>query len=354
MTNAAIRNILKRPLTKKLSPLLEQLATHLVKTKLKTTQEKNTIRFKTLGQPLVFQKRTMFRKGSSFASSPTKRKRSTETRQFIKGVGGSKKEDMKAQLASNFKRTPKEIRAELLDKSKIKVVLEAKIGLAMKEFIGMTWAQERKFRRMWAELGVSLPSEKKEREIYKKLEKGKVMIDDVAVQTQTVAGHVSKHVPMGRIPDLQAFVFDLLDKYQSNGDLRWHDVGIPDNEIWVKIGGDHGQGSLKICLEIGNLEKPNAREHTHLVSMIKAKDTHEVLQNVTLSLNHDIEILKKSVWNGHQMRVFLFGDYLFLCSIYGISGANGTYPCLWCETTNLEIKKSKEDKISDRTLFTGA
>ena len=31
-----------------------------------------------------------------------------------------------------------------------------------------------------------------------------------------------------------------------------------------------------------------------------------------------------------NIRVFLFGDYEFLCSMYGISGACGRHPCLWC------------------------
>ena len=34
-------------------------------------------------------------------------------------------------------------------------------------------------------------------------------------------------------------------------------------------------------------------------------------------------------WCEKNIRVFLFGDYEFLCSMYGISGACGRHPCLW-------------------------
>ena len=350
MTQAVLVSLLNRSVKLPLDPLLEKVTTHLIKTKLETSKEKNTLIFKTGGQNLIFQKRIIPRKLSSLASSPTKKKRALESKRFVKGIGGSSRYDHSAQIASNFKRNSKQVKADLFKKSNLKVVVDAKSSLAFKEALNLTISKQRDARRILKDKGVILASEKKEREVYKNIVKNKVLIDAVSVKTKTTTGEANKQVPMGRAPDLKPFVFRLLDEYEEQGSLLYEQVGIPENEIWLKIGGDHGQGSLKICLEIANLEKPNAREHTHILSMIEAKDTYEVLEEATLNLNFGIMDLKRSLWKGKNVKIFLFGDYSFLLNLYGLSGAAGTYPCLCCETSNLEIKNSEQGTISDRTL----
>ena len=43
-----------------------------------------------------------------------------------------------------------------------------------------------------------------------------------------------------------------------HGRLSWHDGRIPeDEEIWVKIGGDKGGGTFKVCFQIVNVIKCN-------------------------------------------------------------------------------------------------
>ena len=37
---------------------------------------------------------------------------------------------------------------------------------------------------------------------------------------------------------------------------------MPENEVWIKIGGDHGSISFKLCLQVCNVEKPNSKENT--------------------------------------------------------------------------------------------
>ena len=41
-----------------------------------------------------------------------------------------------------------------------------------------------------------------------------------------------------RIKDLSAFFVNTLEKQEKNGTLDWHDHTIPEDEIWVKIGGE--------------------------------------------------------------------------------------------------------------------
>jgi hypothetical protein len=51
------------------------------------------------------------------------------------------------------------------------------------------------------------------------------------------------------------------------------------------------------------------------------------------------------------MKVFIFGDYAFLCALYGLSGPAGTYPCLWClvKKDQLAIPFEERDE-ENRTL----
>ena len=63
-----------------------------------------------------------------------------------------------------------------------------------------------------------------------------------------------------------------------------------------------------------------------------------------------------SLSRGKKMRLFLSGDYEFLCRMYGLSGASGQqtdihvhihvgrHCCLWCTVTRGEIKLSPEQQ----------
>ncbi|XP_066926723.1 uncharacterized protein [Clytia hemisphaerica] len=51
-----------------------------------------------------------------------------------------------------------------------------------------------------------------------------------------------------------------------------------------------------------------------------------------------IDELQQMKWNEYCFRVFITGDYEFLCAAYGISGASGRYPCLFCTITKSQLK----------------
>ena len=47
-----------------------------------------------------------------------------------------------------------------------------------------------------------------------------------------------------------------------------------------------------------------------------------------------ISQFSKVNWEGRIFRMFLFGDYEFLCNMFGLSGARGCHSCLWCNITS--------------------
>ena len=78
-----------------------------------------------------------------------------------------------------------------------------------------------------------------------------------------------------------------------------------------------------MCYQIANTRNPNRKENTVVFSIFEAKDN---LTNLRLSLSRfkgQVRMLSKVMWENKNIRVFLFGDYEFLCAMYGLTGANG-------------------------------
>ena len=61
--------------------------------------------------------------------------------------------------------------------------------------------------------------------------------------------------------------------FRNPNELTWHNGVIPTQQLWVKIGGDKGHGSFKLNLQLCNVENPNSRQNTCLVSVFMAHDT---------------------------------------------------------------------------------
>ena len=75
-----------------------------------------------------------------------------------------------------------------------------------------------------------------------KVKRKKILCADKRTATEPV-GYVGDN-------DLPSFVSKLLDLFQEENLLTWHGNGSPDEEIWIKLGGDHGGGTLKFNVRI--------------------------------------------------------------------------------------------------------
>ena len=60
---------------------------------------------------------------------------------------------------------------------------------------------------------------------------------------------------------------------------------IPSDEIWIKIEGDHGDGTFKMSFQVRNIEIPDSRSNTIVFCLFQAKGYYE---NMQLSLSHFI------------------------------------------------------------------
>ncbi|XP_067667443.1 uncharacterized protein [Haliotis asinina] len=177
----------------------------------------------------------------------------------------------------------------------------------------------------------------------------------IEIETTNEDGERAKSdVPMAYVKDLPKFVTGLLNNYHDSGQLTWHSQHIPEDEIWLKIGGDHGGGSLKLSLQIANLSRPNSKHNTVIFNIFEAKDTRKNLEIALSPYCEQFKQLNGQTWHGKHLRIFLFGDYDFLSKVYGISGAAAKFPCLWCHASKFQIQKDPESReyVEGRTLKT--
>ena len=126
--------------------------------------------------------------------------------------------------------------------------------------------------------------------------------------------------PMVHVPNLGEKVFQLLDQNErlhtyilnnqllnrlifSAHRLTWHGGVIPEEEIWLKIGGDKGEKSVKTSFQICNTPNPNSVQNTVVFSVFEAKDT-PVNLHIALDRYHEqVEALQKQSWRYADMAV---------------------------------------------------
>ena len=280
---------------------------------------KDVLKIKNLrGKPTVYKRITSQYKSSSVASLRTIRRRSQKMSAFRKLLGGDSQADIKVQSLSDFKRQPKAVQSDIMNEMDVKVEIDAASTVALQQYVNLSGEQLAKVKRFHkGSHKVQYASKDKCKEFSKKLIEGKVNVTHISESTETPNGKKEIYYRLGHVPDLEKFVVELLDALETHGKLTWHgEDGIPEDEIWVKLGGDHGKGSMKMCVQIANVAKPNARENTHTVAWVHAKDSHEILKIMCIYLNPELKKLKKRTWRGRKFRIFLFGDYLFLCVLY--------------------------------------
>ena len=82
---------------------------------------------------------------------------------------------------------------------------------------------------------------------------------------------------------------------------------MPNEEIWMKICRDHGQGSLKATIQVFNIEKPNSKFHTSFFAMAQVPDNVHKLQTLLDRIKVQIQNMQKDKWNEEAIRIFLCG-----------------------------------------------
>ncbi|XP_065669741.1 uncharacterized protein LOC136088822 isoform X2 [Hydra vulgaris] len=160
-----------------------------------------------------------------------------------------------------------------------------------------------------------------------------------------------KLTPWAYIDNLPKNIEIMLNILESYNLIK-HD-GIKNDEIHIKIGGDHGGGSFKMSYQIVNQDQPNSKSNSIVFSTFEAKDYRTNLMVGLSRYTLQVDQIQKMIWQNRNVRVFMFGDYDFLCSVYGITGAIGQHCCLFCDITKKNIQLApinRKDSVSQRSL----
>ncbi|GFO14647.1 amine oxidase [Plakobranchus ocellatus] len=323
---------------------------------LQESKDKETVELPTGGPPLCLKRVKRARKTSSKISQCYLKKRANHLKKLKQSLAGNSDNDVVHQVGAELKGMSSRIRNKIYERAGIKrrVIVGKKYGIALQHRLGISYGQMRMQRRFMRKLGVIFESEKSQRKLLPTL----IPIDLFTISDQLfhfkddMNQPFTKTTPMLHVNNLTKLTHTLLDGYKRHGYLTWHDQ-IPESEIWVKIGGDHGKDSFKLNLQVLNVEHPNSKLMTVMIGMVpQVKDTYKNLEIFFQVFQEQINILNKSTWEDKKIKVFFFGDYSFLASIFGLSGATGKYPCLWCHKSTDEIQKQIhiQPLTSPRTL----
>ncbi|GFN96998.1 amine oxidase [Plakobranchus ocellatus] len=265
-------------------------------------------------------KLTKHRKSSAEASAFTKRHRSQHLETAREAIAGTSKEAAQTQHTHKLNRLSNPVRREVFKEAGLEgtVHIDKHHALAMKVAVGLTYSQQREMRRVLKGRGVKIAHEGAERKVAKEL-----IGDDVTVTEMLFSSADDDLVEksMVKLTNISEKLTKLLESQRES--LTWHDGAIPENEVWVKVGGDHGQGSLKFSLAVVNTKNPNSKDNNILIGMANIKDSRENIEIFFEPVRKQLGDVANLVWDGKTIKLFLFGDYDFLCKIYGISGANG-------------------------------
>ena len=154
-----------------------------------------------------------------------------------------------------------------------RTIIPKAYALAIKSRLGVSRDKFWELTRMLRKQGVNVENETAQRKLQQD-----ILPQDLVVETHNFSFKNDQKEEYFRqtqaifIDNIENYLFNLLNQYQSQSELSWHGGSIPEEEIWVKIGGDHGQGSLKVTLQTLNVEKPNSKFFTSIIAMANVPD----------------------------------------------------------------------------------
>ena len=332
--SSSVKEILSMSATDLKGDVAVQLTSHLV-----SAQQNNgvlEVRNGSHGKAQTWLRVTNARMPSSAVADSTVRKRSHEISMLRQSVSGGSS-GSSVQLTNELQRLKRDEQDTLLQEAGLspRGCAGHGVGLALKADLHLPRFQLRKLRRWLKSFGVFLDSEAAMRQ---QISKELPFELSAKLLPLTDKGGAVSLKPAVYFPDLVALVLHYLNEHKHSNTLVWHDGAIPSDEVWVKLGGDHGGGSFKFSFQIANTAHPNALQNTVPFLVFAAPDSFENLATTLNPFADQVKMLMGTTWDSRYIRCIFFGDYELLCACYGLSGPSGRRPCLFCLSTKAEMQ----------------
>ncbi|XP_070564569.1 uncharacterized protein [Ptychodera flava] len=272
---------------------LEKMATHLLKTKLNQSADGKTAIYKTGGPKLVVVQRHQPRVATITASRSTIRKRSNylqkQRDRISMGSCGTQQQD-------EIKIAAKQQRIDQLFAKIPRVSISSEELLAVKSDLGITWNSNRKLKRWFNHWGVRSGGEQQMRRHKESIIGDNLVAKNLPFLFTEEKGRIEKLAPCVYADSLPRKVLQQLDENDRLNLLSWHGGKIPQDEVWVKLGGDKGGGSFKAMFQLGNVLHPNAKQNTVVFCFFESGDTFQNLSTALDRFREQLQELRALTW----------------------------------------------------------
>ena len=233
------------------SKLQGNVATHLISHLVKARTQGDLLEIKSSVtskcQSLAYLLRSTGKVTSHEASARTLKRQEAELTQVAKSVCGGTAGARAQQVADLKRMSPDEQRELLKDTGISPTAPKQGTALAIKSDLRLPWRKLRVLRKWLKPFGVQLQSERKLRTFISE-NTPSYTAKEIPLMKRTGETHSAEALYYHNLVELVTF---FLEKLHDADSLIWHN-GIPDSEVWVKIGGDHGGGSFKLCFQVRN------------------------------------------------------------------------------------------------------
>ncbi|KAJ8018162.1 hypothetical protein HOLleu_44000 [Holothuria leucospilota] len=234
------------------------------------------------------------------------------------------------------------LQQDLKSLNQMKVMIPAEDFLGLKADLCSSWKRNRELKNWLKKYGIFTKCEAQLRKKQEQIIGDNLLGEWLPFQFEEEGGTIVKSTPCVTVKDLKQKIEQQLEGYDRLGMLTWHGI-IPEDEVWVKIGGDKGGGTFKEMFQIANVACPNAPRHTVVICAFPASDSTPNLELGLARIKEQIHQLQVSTWREKKFRLFAFGDYEYLCRMYGLAGASGRHCCLFCNITKANMKVRPAD-----------
>ena len=213
----------------------------------KTNEGRLEIKSTSRGRQQVFQRITVASTSSQAASATIIRRRSSELQSLSQTVCGGPT-GARAQEVAGIKRLSIAEKDKLLQDIGLHPTAPSPgTALANKADLALSFSKFRQLRIWLKSMGVELESERKMRAFIA------TQVPNYSVKTAPMMKRNGdlRMAAVVYFPDLVSVVMFFLDKLDSVHRLTWSN-GIPESEVCIKIGGDHGGGTFKLSFQVSH------------------------------------------------------------------------------------------------------
>ena len=335
-------------------PLLQRAAGKVTKV-LSNKSEDGSVSYPTGGTPYTVKTTQKSRKPFHSLKSPVKRRKAREMDEHRKVICGGKNE--LHQWAYTLKRLPFPKRKYVCELAGVKqgAHITKQLGLALKCRVGLSWAQRDKVQSVLSSIGITQENKNAQREEKTRLIGDHLYAKKIQLEFKNDLDEMeTRPTPIVGVKNIKNFLFERIESYYDHGLLTWHQSKngtLPLDRIFVKVGGDKGQGSMKLTLQVCNVPKPNSPDNTLIITQFEANDTYANLAVTMDGIQHQLEDIDGCQWIhsvhpdiSKKIELVGTGDLDFISKVQGMAGASCTYPCTNCKIHKDEMQIPKQER----------